>query len=1181
MAFSGADLRAKIAASKLTLGRIDGRLAAELGRSFSIAMLPVSVVRARDLLVLEFRFVNLRRAGGRLVRADPTRPAYLIAAHQPQSFGEEAFLEIGDSAQGALNNDGNLSGYKPPRPTGAAATAPNVSQARTRISGESRTVHEMPPGVQSIEWGLPAILQALRDWPLYLDGSAQPDPGSFRWQGTVKIGWLSRDLRQAAYIARDALPEGTDRATLDDAAASIAREALAAVRRGGPIVGAIFKRRVESAVRRVLPGAARDEETRVDQVAAAVYVRAQAGRRALVTAGRDRVRDIFELNRLPPEIFFDFLKPDEPSDHETAIEMPYRLVASPLKTAGFDHALGPITHSGRTELWHSRLGTREVRNGSVFIDDRPGKPTGDGDWDGEKLRFIWSPDYPDRGPDQFTKSLDHLDRQMLVKLTAGFDEKKQDNVSKYTPRAVFVRRLMLSAMGGDLEAHRPFNIRPANVDLSAWSHKAAIGRDYFTRVEYSGFLFPFGHRATLVKLTERKFEWRGVQDRVAFLRQRFFIIVRDRMIEYPGSAPQPHQGRSFPYKQVVCTVDVTPDLDSPGGTPQGSSDDRVFEVTGNSDPAFFRMAFWPSRGGGVDYEFPLVGIDGAGRKIPFEMPLIFISELKNIKDDLPKIGTHWNKNNPKWLKRRTPVLGGQTVRMAEPQAGANDVDVPLVDSEILAHVPAPSSLKNTPQPALQAAPRFGKSVARLAAVERLTGQPRSDTIQYYSQYLSNGLTGGAVFAEIVSGAKLAFGAGNPSDSVGGIATPDLTPKGLSAKHGVTSGSLGTYNQGSNGTFDPATFFPDAKILGFFSLKTLLNTAINLAGNGEMPKLTTVEKPGRIETRFKLSRDLAAGEPIPGLILGAGGQSVFSLDTLIDAPLDGTPPATSITGQLDHFKISFLGALIIHFDRLRFFTQPGQKPDVDVDLNPQTGVMFGGPLEFVNRLRDFIPANGFSDPPNLDITPAGITAGYTLGLPPVQVGILALSNISLGAAFSLPFTGEPPTARFNFAERQNTFNLTVAMFGGGGFFALVASADGIKEIEAQLDFGAQIAINLGVASGSVYVKGGFYFHWATDKVKFEGFVELGGRLSVLGLISVSLTFHLGLNYELLQKSGNGGIRASKLFGQATLTVEIEILFFSASVDVTVEKTFVGSEADPHFIDLVPDKALWDTYCAAYA
>ena len=1103
------------------------------------------------------------------MRAEPGRPAYLIAAHQPQSFGEEAFLELG--GQGSYCEDDNLKGRQPPpAPDPPAVSPPLPLQARVRIAGESRTVHQMPAGMESIDWTLPSFLDALRRWPLFLDGSAQPDPGSFRWEAALHVGWLSRDLRQTAYMARDALGDRIDRGALDRTAADITRSALATARSGRPDDGASARRRLDATVRRLVPGRIEDDDVRVDQVAAAIYVRAQAGRRALIEVSRGRVRDVLLLGRLPSEIYADFLKPDPPSEHETAIEMPYRLIGSPLKTAGFTHAIEPVSHGAQTELWHSRMGTRLLTG----VDERAGRPGDSGGWEGEKLRFIWSPDYPDRGPDAFAKSLDHLDRQMLVKLTAGFNEKKQDGVSKFTPRAVYVRRLMLSAMGGDLEAHRKFDPRPQAVDLSAWSHKAAIGRDYFTRVEYSGFLFPLGHRATLVKLTERKFDWRDAQaktDRVAVLRQRFFIIVRDRTIEYPGGAPQPDQGRSLPYSSITCTTEVTPDLSPPGAVP----DDRVRSVTGDTDPAFFRMAFWPTIAG-ADYRFKLVGMDGAGRKIPFEMPLIFVSELKNVSSDLSNIRSHWNQSAEKWRKRRTPMLGGQTVQMAPPTDVAKDVDIPLQESEIRAVAPT-TGTKPTPQPKLQQYPRFGQSIARLAAAERLTGVARNEKISYYPPYLANGLTGGMVFAQIDGATKLAFGTDAPSDKVGGLATPDLKPTGLSARHGIASGSLGTYNAGS---FNPAGFFPDAKLLGFFSLKDLLK-ALPLGDTGETPKFLTVELPDRIQTKFGLRQELDDGEALPGLILGAGGQTVFKLDTLIDAPLDGTAPSTSITGELTHFKLSFLGALIVHFDRLRFFTQPGQKPDVDVDLNPQTGVMFGGPLEFVNKLREFIPSNGFSDPPNLDITPAGITAGYTLGLPPVQVGILALSNISLGAAFSLPFTGGPPTARFNFAERQNTFNLTVAMFGGGGFFALVAAADGIKEIEAQLEFGAQIAINLGVASGSVYVKGGFYFHYATDKVKFEGFVEMGGRLSVLGLISVSLTFHLSLAYELLQKSGNNGIRASKLFGQATLTVEIEILFFSASVDVTVEKTFVGSEADPKFIDLVPQQSLWDDYCAAYA
>ena len=53
------------------------------------------------------------------------------------------------------------------------------------------------------------------------------------------------------------------------------------------------------------------------------------------------------------------------------------------------------------------------------------------------------------------------------------------------------------------------------------------------------------------------------------------------------------------------------------------------------------------------------------------------------------------------------------------------------------------------------------------------------------------------------------------------------------------------------------------------------------------------------------------------------------------------------------------------------------------------------------------------------------------------------------------------------------------------------------------------------------------------------------------------------------------------GQASLKVEIEILFFSTSVTVKVERKFAGSNADPRFIELIPDAATWQRYCAAFA
>ena len=260
--------------------------------------------------------------------------------------------------------------------------------------------------------------------------------------------------------------------------------------------------------------------------------------------------------------------------------------------------------------------------------------------------------------------------------------------------------------------------------------------------------------------------------------------------------------------------------------------------------------------------------------------------------------------------------------------------------------------------------------------------------------------------------------------------------------------------------------------------------------------------------------------------------------------------------------------------LMFSARTGSKPDVAVDLHPGDRMIeFGGPLEFVNELRSIIPSNGFSDPPSLSVTPSGISASYSINIPSVAVGIFALEHVSIGAGFLLPFDARPAEVRFNFCERQRPFSLTVSLLGGGGFFAIGLGTEGVREIEAAVEFGAALSINLGVASGSVEIKAGIYFHWKTKTVELAGYVRLHGELSVLGLISASLTFNLQLAY--LKENGR-----SVVWGEASIEVEIEILFLSFSVSVSCRREFGGSDSDPKFIDLIPDQDTWNEYCEAF-
>jgi hypothetical protein len=55
---------------------------------------------------------------------------------------------------------------------------------------------------------------------------------------------------------------------------------------------------------------------------------------------------------------------------------------------------------------------------------------------------------------------------------------------------------------------------------------------------------------------------------------------------------------------------------------------------------------------------------------------------------------------------------------------------------------------------------------------------------------------------------------------------------------------------------------------------------------------------------------------------------------------------------------------------------------------------------------------------------------------------------------------------------------------------------------------------------------------------------------------------------------------KAYGEASLKIKVEVLFFSASVTVKAQKTFAGSGDDPNFGMCLTEKD-WEDYCGAFA
>lgn len=292
--------------------------------------------------------------------------------------------------------------------------------------------------------------------------------------------------------------------------------------------------------------------------------------------------------------------------------------------------------------------------------------------------------------------------------------------------------------------------------------------------------------------------------------------------------------------------------------------------------------------------------------------------------------------------------------------------------------------------------------------------------------------------------------------------------------------------------------------------------------------------------------------------------------------DGTPQS-DVSAQLRDFSLKLLpgddALMEMKFSRVGFRVGTGGKPEVDVLFD---GMEFLGVLGFIEKLRQIIPFDGFADPPYVDVNENGATAGFSLALPSVAIGVFSLENIALGADCRVPFLGEAVTVGFNFCTKEAPFRLTVLAIGGGGWVGIRLAPRGLVLLEMGLEAGASLSIDLGVASGSVSVMIGVYLRLEDKKGQLTGYFRIRGEVEVLGIASASITLELSLTYHF---------DSGKLIGRATLTVEVEVAFFSASVEITCERQLAGSRGDPHLIDIMPPddggRDLWDQYYDSFA
>ncbi len=877
------------------------------------------------------------------------------------------------------------------------------------------------------------------------------------------------------------------------------------------------------------------------------------------------------------------------------------------------------------ELWHTRMGVK-LKDGKTSLATFKNLQT---------IRVLWADDATANYQDAvvrnvpFMASLDANNRHKLVHTTSNY------TIPGFKPFAVPVKKLMLTSLGAYLDWHAFFDVpAPADTYLNIieWEHLATLGRDHYVKIVEEGYLFPFGHRAAVVKVTERKFH---KETRAALNRQRMFIVVLEKEVFYNRTDPE---GKfiEFPFQAIRIETLSTPDIDNPEEktlikvppASSGNSKYKLVSIRKNTNYNFYINV------GGEGFKFSIVATDKENKEHQIRMPLVFLEN--RIARDTTLMQQVIDVYNPNTTYALTG-FNGQKVAYSESFVDndtAFETDTMLFGGKVY---PAKGLADIKFHPVMQLADVYIK------AIEELTGLRKAANIT-----LEDDNNPGKVFAR-VKGAVVDFSGG--SDKAGGFLSPNMAVNGLSKLQGPVGGNLEDSKNlmfRAKEFFDAIGDFPSAKIFGVIDIFSLLkvvdlkgdfdamiakvnqlkkeledirnemlalenqaktlatDVSAKLAGlkqnlkdkvaellkslNGNMPKMPNLKvyttdlsffAEYKWQPEFK-GTDITV---IPSLkVKVANPLTALTITSLLERPFDTSQPAKfSSIARFEKFGVDIVPLMVVNFNYLEFRSGTSAKTDVKVDIDKDNPIKFQGVLTFVNNLQSIIPSTGFSDDgPYIDLKPTGVTAGFNISIPDVTLGMCMITNISLGAAVTLPFTGAPLTIAFNFCRRENPFLLTISIYGGGGFFRLVSTLEGVQSIEAAFEFGAAVSLNVGVASGAVSVMGGFYFKVeivsGKTKTTLTGYIRINGHLSILGLITVSMEFYLALT-AIIENVG-GKDKVTRMEGEATLKVKVEVLFFSKTVSVTVRKEIMGADADPKFVDMVMEDD-WNEYCLAFA
>ncbi|GHH94630.1 hypothetical protein [Streptomyces capillispiralis] len=699
------------------------------------------------------------------------------------------------------------------------------------------------------------------------------------------------------------------------------------------------------------------------------------------------------------------------------------------------------------------------------------------------------------------------------------------------PRAT---RLELTALGGSLSA-------AAKWPSDSWTHDMVLGRDQKVDFTAQGTLWPFGFRAVYQDFTTREFlpvhNPQSLGCVAGLLRKRTLVITLPLL----SGTRTP----TFPFDEVEILG-------------------RQFALDGSAEPPNPHL-FIPG-GALTPVRFPLRCRAGT-TDVECALPLIFVSDtLLGPSPDLLA----------QWRPHATARIPGTRIDMV----GAGGLPGDVLEVHALTFSGAEDGTGHRPD-----VETFDAVVPALRSL--LPGSPheQAHTLRYAPQLRS--LAGraphsgrGAVpdvplLFEAPSGLPVSFT--RNADRSGGLVAPRFSADGISRELGpvATSTLPGAPDLEAAllGAFDGATLFG-------FPLASLIDTAVDPRPGPPAIVQRRVDDAFVTEMRWERLRLKAhsafqprATAAPPRLDLFVGGTT---------APSGAVEPTT--TCALKDFTLVLppppaAPLLKLSFDSVTFTQGPCRAPAVSLD---GMGIEFAGPLQLLRELQSQLESLIGARGPTTSVSTSGVTVGYEVGIPKAAAGMFLLQNVTGRVRVTVPFVEEPVSVALGLAGREHPFALTVSAFGGGGYADVEIAGTREPKVEMSLEFGAMLAVDFVIARAEVHALGGARFLRHPDgRVELEAFLRIGGSVELLGLVSVSIELRVSLTYL------DGPPR---LFGRATLVIELDLTLYSETVTVdsgTIE--LIGGGAPTRHLEEASTPAersasgfeAWQRYRRAFA